>query len=171
MVVCPNAFFIDTEVLFSDHLYSMTQEHVEALADNAGLRFVRCIEAPDGLEIFQGLVFELESRFSAKSNKARSNCERMVKERKSYLDSWVKLDNALARRTEGYKNIWCFGAGETMDLLRTYAPSTWTKVRGVTMDASQENTINGLPLIPINQIDEQECDCLLLGTRPGSHAN
>jgi hypothetical protein len=58
----------------------------------------------------------------------------------------------------------CFGAGEAAGLLRAYAPRSWSRVVGCTVDAPSSATFGGLPVAPLDTVSSDVS--LLLGVRP-----
>jgi hypothetical protein len=69
-------------------------------------------------------------------------------------------------------NVICFGAGETVDLLRTYASSAWRSVQALMIDRppeappNQADSAAGLPLRFTEDGIDETVGCILLGVKP-----
>lgn len=93
--------------------------------------------------------------------------------RRDYFGRWARLDNKLLDLLPFDRNVICFGASETSDLLRAHAPQSWELVRGYMIDRPPgadprcPSHINGIDIRFTQDYNGDEFECILMGVRPG----
>lgn len=158
VIVCPNGEVPSVELLFADHLYSLTRANVAVLFARAGLCTVRQTVAPPSLGEF---VMTIGRRAESQPSPSVAE-ESVIRARFEYLRSWQTLDAQLIARIGG-SMVTCFGTGEAAALLRTYAPQSWARVEVCTADESAETTFGATPIVPYGKLSPRT---ILLGTKP-----
>jgi SAM-dependent methyltransferase len=158
VVVCPNGEVPNIELLFSDHLSSLTRSNLAILFAAAGLRVVRQEAAPASLGEFIITV----GRSTQSVTIPRLAQPPVVRARFDYLRAWEMLDDQLIARI-GNSAVTCFGAGEAAALLRTYAPQSWAHVEACTADEFTETAFGKIPVVAYETLPPRT---ILLGTRP-----
>lgn len=188
VIVCPDGGRPGLDLLFVDHVFSFSREHVGTLLSRAGLQRLGASQAPRSLGAFQ---MAIARRRDATQKKAIPAPVR-VNDVRSYLERWRELDDRLHARVPG--PLVCFGAGEAAGLLRAYAPRVWSSVRACTVDGlpagwfaegepssstvfvgsrgdptlakagESRDTFGELPLVPLDSVASHET--VLVGVRP-----
>lgn len=138
-IICPSSE-PNLEVLFYDHLYSLTQNTIKFFAKKNSL-FLRSHESNiDGSSCFQLFVLERKSKALSKHPDCYKNDDlryfnsQYVGLRVEYLNKWSSLDSILMSRIGLHSEVVIFGAGEMSALLRTYLPDTWSKCKFLVVD-------------------------------------
>jgi SAM-dependent methyltransferase len=161
IVVCPEGSDPSTELLFFDHLWSITPAALAHFASRAGLAVERSSRAPASLGPFRLYVLSTRAQAHAAPAAQGLHAQRAV-----YLQAWKGLDDRLLERTESAGALSLFGAGEAALLLRAYAPGTWSRVRRVTVDIPTEEAFCGLPVVAHAALEIARGEVLLLAVRP-----
>lgn len=121
-LICPAAVAPNQELLFFDHVHTLTQAALRRAAARYGLQLLRA-QARLALGDFQFLLF------GRNGDVARIEPEpggaALATARTAYLGAWAGLDAQLLARTGGAGALAIFGAGQMAALLRTYAPRVW----------------------------------------------
>ena len=160
LVICPEGATPGVELLFWDHLWSLTRGHLAGLFERAGIAPLAVSAAPVLLSEFQLLAGRAggERGIAVEGlDVAALNARRVV-----YLDRWRGLDDGLVARLP--PDVVCFGAGEAAGLLRAYAPRSWTRVRACTADEPQAGRFGAVPLVPLPAVPADAA--ILVGVRP-----
>jgi SAM-dependent methyltransferase len=160
IVVCPDGACAGVELLFADHLWSFTADHLRALAAAAGLEVRATLPAPAALGEFQMLVAAPAA--SPATTPVFSDPAGLNERRSSLLERWAALDGRLSSRLPA--GAVCFGTGEAAGLLRAYAPVAWGRVRACTADAANGGRFGALPMWPIDGLPPDTP--ILVGVRP-----
>jgi SAM-dependent methyltransferase len=160
VVVCPDGSEPSTELLFFDHVFSLTAAAVARFAARAGLGIERSMRAPSALGPFRLYVL------SASAPPAPPVSGSLHASRAAYLLAWKTLDRELLARTAGARTVTALGSGEAALLLRAYAPGLWSRVRRVTVDTKTEEWFCGLPVEALGELDVAQGEVLLLAVRP-----
>lgn len=158
VVVCPNGEIPNVELLFADHLSSLTRSNIAILFAAAGLQVVHQDLAPPSLGAFIMTVGRATESVSISSVVDST----IIHARFDYLHVWEALDDVLMARI-GDTAAACFGTGEAAALLRTYAPRAWAQVEACTADETSDALFGNTPVVPYNTLKPQT---ILLGTRP-----
>jgi SAM-dependent methyltransferase len=176
LVLCPCANVIDPELLFADHLYSYSGENLRGIARRAGFTEMIVQQGVEALYPFQALYCGGPAEIAASADTdsmIRWLPDRALPSaRRDYLRYWANLDQLLLERLGNAGNAICFGAGETVDLLRTYAPHAWRRVQALMIDRPPEARPNqadnaaGLPLRFTESGIDETVECILLGVKP-----
>jgi SAM-dependent methyltransferase len=128
VIVCPDGGRPGLDLLFVDHVFSFSREHVGTLLSRAGLQRLGASQSPRSLGTFQMAIGRRRDATQKKAIPAPPRAEDVT----TYLERWRQLDDRLHARVQG--SIVCFGAGEAAGLLRAYAPRVWSSVRACTVD-------------------------------------
>jgi SAM-dependent methyltransferase len=175
LLICPCANVIDPELLFADHFYSYTRENLQRLAVLSDLVPFAWQQGLGMLHPFQGLCSaKVPLRISFPSNGLTSwwTDANLPHGRRDYFRRWAGLDGTLLERLGSAGDIVCFGAGETKDLLRAYAPRSWQSVHGYMIDRPNGAEPGVQPLVEDLQVcfttdyTGDEFGAILLGVKP-----
>jgi SAM-dependent methyltransferase len=145
IIVCPSAEPPNVELLFFDHLYSLTPDALRA-ARPTSLVAGKQIPAPREIGDFQMLVFDKADGASGTSPQQGRLFPDLCASRQSYLERWSELDRTLLDRLKPEARLAAFGAGQTAALLRAYAPRTWARVGLIMLDDINEAWTLGPPI-------------------------
>jgi SAM-dependent methyltransferase len=177
LIICPHGNVIDPELLFVDHLFSYSGKNLDLIARHAGLSIVVQEQGSGMLYAFQALVVTNApgacSRGEDRAGTAYCPDETLASARREYFSRWAGLDETLGERLNRARNVICFGAGETTDLLRAYAPTAWGAARALMIDRpadadpdAQPAPRNGLPIHFAEGCSDDAFDRILLGVKP-----
>jgi hypothetical protein len=176
LVICPCANVIDPELLFVDHFYSYTRENLQRLAILSDLVPSAWQQGPGMLYPFQGLCSgkgPLRIPFSSNGLTSWWTDATLPSSQRDYFRRWAGLDDTLLERLGSADEVVCFGAGETTDLLRAYAPRCWQSIRGYMIDrpngaepGTQPPLVDGLQVRFTHDYRGDEFDAILLGVKP-----
>lgn len=154
IAVCPDGSRVADDLLVADHLYAFTGTGLSILAAEVGLEVEQMIPAPPAIGSFHAAVLGTASSFSsipAPPYEKQPDLDGLRRARNSFLTSWKHLDAALiaALNRHGARDVSCFGAGETANQLRIYAPTFWRRVNRCVVDGSPPtSTVAGVPVVP-----------------------
>jgi SAM-dependent methyltransferase len=145
LIVCPSAEEPNAELLFFDHLYSLTTNSLTAAVAGTPLVARSQSLAPLAIGDFQMVTFDATDRASelALRNEAFSD---LWSRRDSYLKAWHDLDQLLLNRSQSFQRLVAFGGGQTAALLRAYAPRTWGRLELIILDDAEEAWTLGIPI-------------------------
>jgi SAM-dependent methyltransferase len=177
LIICPCGNVIDPELLFADHIHSFTRENLAALLEREGLPISTWQPGASELSQFQAI-------YGAKLGEPRRDDhpphafhrqgEELRSARDEYCRRWAELDDVLWDRLQGARSVACFGAGETSDLLRAYAPRTWQRIESYVIDrpANPEASATMKPRagLPVLFRSVAACEAIVLGVKPRYHA-
>ena len=151
VVICPAADPPNFELLFFDHLITFTPPALGAVAHEAGLKILEHCFAPPALG-------DLQMAILAAGDQAPHIVrppEGLESARIRHLDSWLRLDENLARRTGGAPALRMFGAGEKAALLHAYAPLTWARVELLAVDPAFDRWPFDRPIVSYGELDRK----------------
>ena len=148
VVVCPDGSRPGVELLFADHLWSLTSGHLPAIFCRAGIATAACSVAPVSLGAFQMVVGTAVGH--ASNGVAAIDAQGLNRRRAAYLERWRALDGRLCDRLP--VGVVCFGAGEAAGLLRAYAPAMWARVGQCAVDRPGERRFGGVPVTPLEDV-------------------
>lgn len=146
VVICPDGHSPNVELLFFDHLYSLTRDGLRICGRVAALAAEKQMPAPNNIGDFQMSVFTRQTDNSHAPPADATNAARLHSDRQSYLDGWRMLDQFLLERSRSTADLLSFGAGQTAALLRAYAPQTWARVASLVLDDPTEAWNLGPPV-------------------------
>jgi SAM-dependent methyltransferase len=146
VIVCPAAEPPNVELLFFDHLYSLTPTALRAACKPTSLVAGKQTSAPREIGDFQMLVFNRADDASGTSLQWDGPSPDLYARRQSYLERWSELDQTLLDRSKPGARLVAFGAGQTAALLRAYAPRTWARVGLIMLDDINEAWTLGPPI-------------------------
>jgi hypothetical protein len=159
VIICPDGDLPDVELLMFDHVHSFSRRALYRITRQAGFAVARHEPAPADLGTFQALVLTQDGANAGEPAVPSS----LMADRQRYLQTWCDLDAALLARCPA--DLVAFGAGEAANLLRVYAPETWSRVRGVTMDGGS-GEYAGLPVSDYASLPRDASRAVLLAVRP-----
>jgi SAM-dependent methyltransferase len=177
LIICPCGNVIDPELLFADHIHSFTRENLAALLEREGLPTSTWQPGANELGQFQA-IYAAKIREPRRDDRPPQAFRRQGAQlrlaRDEYCRRWAELDGVLMDRLQGARSVACFGAGETSDLLRAYAPRTWQRIGSYVIDrpANPEAAAAMKPRggLPVLESGAPACDAILLGVKPRYHA-
>ena len=146
VIVCPAAEPPNVELLFFDHLYSLTPSALHAASKPTSLVAVKQTSAPRQIGDFQMLVFKNADGASGTPLPGDHPFPDLHARRQSYLERWSELDRTLLDRSKPGARLVAFGAGQTAAMLRAYAPRTWARVGLMMIDDLNEAWTLGPPI-------------------------
>ena len=146
VIVCPAAEPPNVELLFFDHLYSLTPSALRAACKPTSLVAAKQTSAPRQIGDFQMLVFEHAGDASGSSPQWDGPSPDLTERRQSYLERWSELDRTLLDRSKPGARLVAFGAGQTAAMLRAYAPRMWARVELLVLDDINEAWTLGPPI-------------------------
>ena len=146
VIVCPAAEPPNVELLFFDHLYSLTPAALRAAGKPTSLVAGKQISAPRQIGDFQMLVFDHADDASGTAPQWDGPSPDLTARRQSYLERWRELDRTLLDRSTAGARLVGFGAGQTAAMLRAYAPETWARVELLMLDDTNEAWALGPPI-------------------------
>jgi SAM-dependent methyltransferase len=146
VIVCPAAEPPNVELLFFDHLYSLTGAALRAAGKPTSLVARKQTAAPREIGDFQMLVFNRVDDTSGRPLQPDRPLQDLHARRQSYLKRWCELDRTLLERSKPAARLVAFGAGQTAALLRAYAPRTWARMDLVVLDDIDEAWTLGPPI-------------------------
>ena len=148
VLICPAADPPNLELLFFDHLTTFTCPALAMVAHQAGLQILAHHFAPPALGDFQMAVLAAGDH----APDIAAPPEALERARIRHLDSWLRLDENLARRTDGAPALRMFGAGEKAALLHAYAPLTWARVELLAVDPSFDRWRFDRPIVSYGEV-------------------
>lgn len=146
VIICPDGHSPNVELLFYDHLYSLTRGALRICGRRAALATEKQASAPSAIGDFQMSIFAAQTDDRDKPLAQDADSVRLHSERQSYLEHWRTLDQFLLDRSRSATNLLTFGAGQTAALLRTYAPKTWARIDSLVLDDPTEAWDLGQPV-------------------------
>jgi 2-polyprenyl-3-methyl-5-hydroxy-6-metoxy-1,4-benzoquinol methylase len=136
-IVCPTAEPPNMELLFYDHIFSLTPNSLLRAASSTSLVARKVARAPAALGDFQMMILNVgppPSSFPV----AKNSFSDLSLTREAYLEHWINLDAALLTRLDCAERLIAFGGGQMACLLRAYAPKTWSQIEMIVLDDSRE---------------------------------
>ena len=164
VIVCPEARPSNLELLFFDHLYSLTQAALLVASAAASLAARRQVSAPREIGDFQMVI--LEANASGQVTPPASLPSELIAERNDYLGRWARLDHILLERSASAARLVAFGGGQTAALLRAYAPRTWSRVDAIAVDDPTEAWTLGPAVVPYQDVLRHSGCGVLIATSP-----
>ncbi|MGO4170875.1 class I SAM-dependent methyltransferase [Bosea sp. TAF32] len=129
VIICPTATPANCELLFFDHLWTLSRAAFSAFATVAGFRVSKTLALDGALACFQGFV--LEKGHSVGENMPLTNLANAVR----YLAAWQELDDVWCDRLDALGGrVQIFGAGQMAAVIRAYAPRAWARVERLVVD-------------------------------------
>jgi SAM-dependent methyltransferase len=166
VIVCPAAEPPNTELLFFDHLHSLTANSLGfAVAATPLVARKRSLASPV-IGDFQMVTFDAADRPSDLPL-CRDSFSDLWSKRESYLKGWNRLDQALLDRSQSVRRLVAFGAGQTAALLRAYAPRSWARIELIVLDDVNEAWTLGIPIASYgNEVQNLGAAGILIAASP-----
>jgi hypothetical protein len=149
------------ELLFLDHIHTLTPAAINMLAGPTGLTVVDHGQ----VAVFGDFQFTQLRRGVSGTPLATVD---PTDERTSYLETWSRLEVLLTERL-ATGPIYGFGAGEMAALLRAYAPSIFERVSAFIVDDVTGARDLGRPVKRLADVTPAETGALLLTAHPRAH--
>ena len=167
-VVCPRADEPSLELLFTDHVHTLTPTILAALGRRCGLGLIEVRRAPDRLGDFQLCVFEKSSPRAGNAPPVAADA--IAGARIRYLEAWTSLDDTLSETMSATGSTACFGAAEAAALLRAYAPRVWARTATLMVDEPNAAWNLGRPVQRYEAHFGSSSSGVLLAVHPGRQA-
>lgn len=145
-LVYPAADPPNVELLFQDHIHTLTAEALSRAAAPAGFFPLYTARAPGHIGDFELSVFGINDGLQSRTPAVIVGAE-LAAARASYMSSWAELDEVLFARLSSTTKTIAFGAGQTAALLRAYTPKTWELLEGLIVDQESEAWDLGKPIL------------------------
>lgn len=166
VIICPDGHSPNVELLFFDHLYSLTRKGLRVCARHAALGAERQMPTPSHIGDFQMSIFTAQTDDRDTAPTEGADPTRLCSERLSYLENWRALDRFLLDRSRSARELLSFGGGQTAALLRTYAPQAWARVESVVLDDPTEAWDLGRPVASYQDAVQNSGRPALIATTP-----
>lgn len=164
VIICPAAHPPNLELLFFDHLYSLTSVALREASTAASLAISKQTAAPRDIGDFQMII--LKPSPSAPIVSLATSPASLHAARHDYLDRWARLDQTLLDRVAPGSRLLVFGGGQTAALLRTYAPKTWSLAETIAVDDPSEAWTLGPAVVPYQDVRPRSGSTILIATSP-----
>jgi SAM-dependent methyltransferase len=169
IIVCPLADPPNLELLFFDHLYSLTPEALGFASKATSLVATKQISARRQIGDFQMIVFGTAHGASGVPQRQDRPFSELCAKRQLYLEQWKRLDQTLLDRQKSGGRLVAFGSGQTAALLRAYAPRTWARIELIVLDDVNEAWRLGPPIASYsNAVQKLARAEVLIATSPHS---
>ncbi len=170
-IVCPDGDRPNIDLLFADHLYSLTAAAFSHFARYARLCVHAVVEAPAEIGMFVLHILEPlteKTAFVCDSDNASSLVLHGARVR--LIEQWRQLDRKLAARLDSAIEVTAFGVGEAAAMLRAYAPLTWSMVKRCTADVVVREHFGDLPVLGYGLLRETPKGVMLLAVQPATQS-
>ncbi|WP_354264272.1 class I SAM-dependent methyltransferase [Bradyrhizobium sp. GM2.2] len=166
VIVCPDGHSPNVELMFFDHLYSLTRGGLRICGRGAALATEKQLPAPSTVGDFLMSVFaaQIDDRYTPALRD--TDPARLHSERQSYLERWRTLDQFLLDQSRSAAGLLTFGAGQTAALLRAYAPKTWTRIDSLVLDDPPEAWDLGRSVASYRDAVQNPGQAILIATAP-----
>jgi SAM-dependent methyltransferase len=163
-IICPIAEPPNVELLFHDHIHSLTPSALTVVASTTPLEMRNHVIAPPTIGDFQLMIFNKSG--PQESPVADVSFETLLSERRSYLGAWSNLDDTLLSYLNSDSRLIAFGAGQMAAILHAYAPHVWKRIEAIMLDDPSEGWTLGKPVKAYREATPDECTQVLLATSP-----
>lgn len=137
IVICPDGEEANVELLFVDHLFTLTVASMQIAAAAAGLVVKSHAPVPPALGRFRRYAMTHGKADETDAAMSVTRHDAVIQARAAYIRAWRDLDEHLDARL-GPGPLLAFGAGQMAALLRAYAPATWRRVEALLLDNPTE---------------------------------
>jgi protein-L-isoaspartate O-methyltransferase len=166
VIICPAAQPPNVELLFFDHLYTLTPGAMQIASQEATLVVEKQTLAPPGIGDFQMTMLAAAGNEIPPRHHSTTPVSNFYEQRQSYLGEWSKLDQTLLDRSESCSRLLVFGGGQTAALLRAYAPRTWARIESIVLDDVSEAWMLGRPVASYRDAIQNRDGAILIATSP-----
>ncbi|WP_436399649.1 class I SAM-dependent methyltransferase [Roseobacter sp. S98] len=147
LVICPDGENPSSELLFYDHLSSLTTKSLSIFGKRAGLELVASHTLTGPLQGFAMHLFQQSGR----SEHIYSSCPDLSARRAAYLNTWCDATKNLTDALKS-KPYAIFGAGEYADLLAAYCPDIVQAADGFAVDAPTLSSFHSKPIFDMETL-------------------
>ncbi len=168
IIVCPSHTPVNLEIVFLDHIHSLSAAAFENFAGQAGLGVAHHVASLPGRVDFQAFILRPEAECVGKMNLPIAVDGNVSDQFANYLNGWAKLDAALLSRTNSSSRTHVFGAGEVAALVRAYATSIWQRVDCLLVDDPAGARSLGRPVKSLASTNLDDQDTVIVATHPRS---
>jgi hypothetical protein len=136
IVCCPNSAVANKELLFSDHLFTFTEDSIRRCGELAGLEMVsRKVASWDSLTDIYIFIPSYAQRKGGGGGRLRVDYSALYTARCDFLRGWVEENKReVHRNLDESAELVIYGAGEFSQLIRAYLPRIWDKVSHLAVD-------------------------------------
>ncbi|WP_308642773.1 class I SAM-dependent methyltransferase [Mesorhizobium sp. GbtcB19] len=142
LVICPDGDVADTELLFLDHVSSLSTRSLRMVAAAAGLQVIGSVALAGQQKGFRLAV--LKPNLTATPDPADLRYLSLAPARSDFLMGWSEIDDG-ALKWRGDQPYAIFGAGEFQNLLRAYAPRLVEDAEAFLTDEPLAPILDGRP--------------------------
>ena len=129
VIICPVARPANCELLFFDHLWTLSPAAFAAFAAAAGCHVSKSFTLGGSLACFQAFLVEPGNSADEQAQPADPS------DAVSYLKAWQMLDGSWCNRLDTLLGpVQIFGAGQMAAVVRAYAPRTWLRAERLVVD-------------------------------------
>ncbi|MCK1271792.1 MULTISPECIES: class I SAM-dependent methyltransferase [unclassified Bradyrhizobium] len=166
VIICPDGHSPNVELMFFDHLYSLTRGGLRICGRGAALAAERQMPAPSNIGDFQMSIFAAQTDDRDTPPVRDTDPTRLHSERQTYLEHWRMLDQFLLDQSRSATALSTFGAGQTAALLRAYAPEIWARIDSLLLDDPAEAWNLGRPVASYRDAVQNPGRSTLIATTP-----
>lgn len=173
IIICPASHPANLELLFRDHVTTLTSKGIAAIATAAGFTVARAMPALPQFAGFQAAILILaETPAAARASTAiqpppdHSADSAKGADAADYLAAWQGLDEKLLERVQERPVVRLFGAGEMAALLRCYTPRLWDRVEALVVDDMTGARNLGRPLMTLSKLNAADDAATIVATHP-----
>jgi 2-polyprenyl-3-methyl-5-hydroxy-6-metoxy-1,4-benzoquinol methylase len=164
-IVCPRAEPPNVELLFHDHIHSLTPRALTIAASATPLKIRNHVMAPLAVGDFQLMIFNASDYRQLRVTNGLF--QTLLSERRSYLYAWSKLDDTLLSRLGSGSRLIAFGAGQMAAVLHAYAPRAWERIEAIMLDDVSESWMLDKPVEAYQKgVRQTAATQVLLATSP-----
>ena len=132
VVICPSNQPANVELLFYDHIWTLTPAAMSRFAEHAGLVLIEETVLAGALQDFRAYHFRHEGQPAS----FKSSSSRDFAATQAYLAAWSELDKFLLKKIGTDQDcVQIFGAGQMAALMRAYAPESFQLCKRLLVDA------------------------------------
>ncbi|MGE7470871.1 class I SAM-dependent methyltransferase [Bosea sp. NPDC003192] len=164
VISCPAATPANCELLFYDHLWTLSPSAFAAFAARAHCKVENRIDLAGSLAGFQAFTIVAGA---AAAGLTWGGFDLDPAQR--YLTAWHTLDDAWTTALDAWKGpVQIFGAGQMAALLRAYAPRSWARADRLVVDDPGDAWNLGLPTARYVPTDHERGYITIVGVAPKS---
>lgn len=177
IVTCPNGSKPNIELLWADQNYSFLSNHLLILGKELGFETLYWEESAESNSLPPAQLLVLTNNINYR-NKLKNNESEAVKNindiyslRKTYLNSFSKINEYLLAEIGEHPNVFNLGASYWSSILAAYCPDYWKRVDACLIDDNFDDDFEfvGKKTQSTQSVDKLN-SVLVLGINPSSHS-
>ena len=169
LLTCPDASYPNAEFMFSDQKFSFTPNHLQRIAEKAGLHSGDWRPSPphNSVRDKQLWLFGAEPTepSGAEDGFRKVKPDQLFRERAEYVQSYVKCDAYLEASVRACRRVYNFGTSTWSLLLRAYCPTYWQRVTACVIDGGH-GEFQDRPVEDFRTFRIDPEDAVVLGVNP-----